>query len=126
MEDSSKAVKRTGELVKVGYTHDAMIDLIIREPTVRVKELAELFNYSPAWVSRILASDSFQARLAQRKSDLTDPLVAQSLNERMRGVAIHAVTIIGEKLEAEESASYAIDALGLATAALSNGPGARR
>jgi hypothetical protein len=126
MEANTATVKRSGELVKVSYTHDAMIDLIIQEPTVRVNELAELFNYSPAWVSRILASDSFQARLAQRKSDLIDPLVAQSLNERMRGVAIHAVTIIGEKLEAEESASYAIDALGIAATALSNGPAGRR
>lgn len=125
MEAVVEGTKRDGKLVKVSYTHDAMIDLIIQEPTVRVGELAELFNYSPAWVSRILASDSFQARLAQRKSDLIDPLVAQSLNERMKGVAIHAVTIIGEKLEAEESASYAIDALGIAASALSNGPGRR-
>lgn len=118
MEANSGAPERSGQLVKVNYTHDAMIDLILQEPTVRVKELAELFSYSPAWVSRILASDSFQARLAQRKSDLIDPLIAQSLNERMTGVVIQATEIISEKLEAEESASYAIDALGIAASAL--------
>ena len=101
-------------LTKLNYTHDAMIDLIIAEPTVRPGELAELFGYTPGWVSRILASDSFQARLAERKTILTDPLVAQSLNERLRGVAIQAVTIVSEKLAAEESAQYAIEALGLA------------
>lgn len=105
-------------VVRLMYTHEAMIDLIIQEPTVRVGELAVLFEHSTSWISRIIASDSFQARLAERKAQLTDPLVAQSLNERLRGVAIHAVDIISEKLEAEESASYALDALGLATTAM--------
>lgn len=118
MEEDSGVVKRSSKLVKVTYTHDAMIDLIIQEPTVSVKELAELFNYSSAWVSRILASDSFQARLAARKSDLIDPLIAQSLNERMRGVTIQSLEIIKGKLETEESASYALEALGIAAPAL--------
>lgn len=118
MTENSGAQKASGGLVKVTYTHEAMIDLILQEPTVSVKELAELFNYSPAWVSRILASDSFQARLAQRKSDLIDPLIAQSLNERMKGVTIQSLEIIKGKLETEESASYALEALGIAVPAL--------
>lgn len=118
MEEDVVTQKRSGKLVKVKYTHEAMIDLIIQEPTVTVQELAEIFEYSAGWVSRILASDSFQARLAQRKSDLIDPLVAQSLNERMRGVTIQSLEIIQKKLESEESASYAIEALGIAVPAL--------
>lgn len=100
---------------RLNYTHDAMIDLIIAEPTVTPTELAQLFGYSAAWVSRILGSDSFQARLAERKAQLIDPVVAHSLNERLRGVTIQAVEIIKEKLESEESAAYAIEALGIAT-----------
>ena len=113
--------KATRPLVKLTYTHEAMIDLIISEPTVRPTELAVLFGFSHGWISRVLASDAFQARLAERKAILTDPLVAQSLNERLRGIAIHAVEIVGEKLAAEESASYALDALGLASGALGLG-----
>lgn len=104
---------------KVNYTHDAMIDLILQEPTVRSAELAEVFGYSTAWVSRILASDSFQARLAQRKSALVDPIIARSLNERLRSVAIRSIEIIDTKLQSEEaSASYALDALGIAAQGL--------
>lgn len=126
MEEQVAPRKRDGKLVKVTYTHEAMIDLILQEPTVTVQELAALFNYTPAWISRILASDSFQARLSQRKSDLIDPLIAQSLNERMKGVAIQSLTIIGQKLEAEESASYALDALGIAASALGQVAAPRR
>lgn len=108
----------TTALKKIGYSHDAMIDLIMQEPTVSSSELAQLFGYSPAWVSRILASDSFQARLAQRKGALLDPIIARSLNDRLRTVAIRSMDIIEEKLAAEPSAQYAMDALELATAGL--------
>jgi uncharacterized protein YciW len=103
---------------KLKYTHEAMVDLIVAEPTVSTAELAELFGYTQAWVARVIASDSFQARLASRKGELVDPHLAQHLNERLRGVALHAVELVGQKLDAEESASYALDALGLATKAM--------
>lgn len=103
---------------KISYTHDAMIDLIIQEPTVTMTELGELFGYSAGWVARVVASDAFACRLAERKAVLVDPHVAQSLNERLQGVAIHAIDLVGEKLASERSAGYAMEALGVATKAL--------
>ena len=108
-------------ILKVSYSHDAMIDLIIQEPTVTMVELAKLFHYSEGWVARVIASDAFKARLAERKEQLVDPHVAQSLNERLQGVAIHAIDLVGQKLESEKSASYAMDALGVASKALGLG-----
>lgn len=105
-------------LKKISYSHDAMIDMILQDPTVSSSELAALFNYTPAWVSRVLGSDSFQARLAQRKGALMDPIIARSLNDRLRAVAIRSMDVIEEKLTAEPSASYAMDALELATQGL--------
>jgi hypothetical protein len=105
-------------IAKVSYTHEAMIDLIISEPTVAVHELAALFGYSVGWISRVISSDAFQARLHERKGQLTDPLIAATLEERLRGVAIHSITLIEEKLSSEESASFALDALGLASTAM--------
>ena len=103
---------------KVSYTHEAMIDLIIAEPTVSADELATMFGYSRGWISRVISSDAFQARLHDRKGQLTDPIIASSLEERLRGVAIHSIALIEEKLSSEESASFAIDALGLAATAM--------
>ena len=102
----------------ISYSHDAMIDLILQQPTVTSGELASLFGYSQGWVTRILGSDSFQARLAQRKGALMDPLIARSLNDRLRAVAIRSMDVIEEKLAAEPSAQYAMDALELATQGL--------
>ena len=101
------------------YTHEAMIDLIIADPTVTQAELAECFGFSPGWVQRIIAADSFQARLAERKAALVDPALANTLNERLAGVTIKALDIVEQKLSAPEaSAAYAIDALSLAVTGL--------
>ena len=108
----------TPSLKRMAYHHDAMVDLILQDPTVTSRELGEVFGLTPAWVSRVLASDSFQARLAQRKGALLDPIIARSLNDRLRTVAIRSMDIIEEKLAAEPSASYAMDALELATMGL--------
>jgi len=106
-------------IVKITYSHEAMIDLIIQEPTVTPKELAELFGFSSAWVSRVVGSDSFQSRLAERKATLLDPHLSNTLNERLRTVSIKAVDIISEKLSnPEQSADFALEALGLAAKGL--------
>ena len=115
---SSQTPKRGGGPLRLSYTHEAMVDLILQEPTVTTKELAEVFDLTPGWVSRVVASDSFQARIAERKAQLIDPVITHSLRERVQGVAVQSIAIIQEKLAAEESAAYALEALGVAAPAL--------
>lgn len=102
------------ELTKLTYTHDAMVDLIIQEPTVKHEELAEIFGYSSGWIGRVVNSDAFQARLAERKAQLVDPHLSRALNSRLKTVAIQSLGIISEKLNAEDSAAFALEALGVA------------
>jgi hypothetical protein len=109
------------QVQRLKYSHEAMIDLILQDPTVTSKELAEIFGYSPGWVSRILAADSFQARMAERKAALVDPIISRTLNERLRAVAYRSVEVIQEKLDKEESATFALDALQFSSAALQLG-----
>lgn len=106
------------QLKKLHYTHEAMVDLIIQEPTATHAELGAVFGYTSGWVARVIASDAFQARLAERKAILVDPAIQQTIRERLTGVAVQSMNIITEKLQSEQSASYAIDALGVAVAAL--------
>lgn len=93
------------------YTHEAMVDLIIQDPTVKPEELAELFGRSRAWITKVLSSDSFQARLADRKATLIDPTLAATLNERVTSVTMHALDVLSQKLDKEESASLALDVM---------------
>lgn len=88
----------TQAIRKINYSHDAMIDLIIADPGVHQNHLALAFGYSAAWVSRVMSSDAFQARLAERTSELVDPTIRQTVEERFKSLVIRSMEILAIKL----------------------------
>lgn len=113
-----------GAIARVKYSHDAMIDLMIERPDISQNELAARFSYSVPWVSRICNSDAFLARLAQRKTDLVDPTIAASLEEKLRALASVSLDVVLEKVATVRSPDLALQAAKLSTTAL--GFGARQ
>ena len=109
---------------RVKYSHDAMIDLMIANPDVSQGALAQQFGYTQAWVSRVVNSDAFLARLAERKGDLVDPSIAITLDEKFRALAHQSLDVIMEKLTVTKNPDTALKALELTSKAL--GYGARQ
>jgi hypothetical protein len=96
------------------YSHEAMIDLILTEPSVSNRELAAVFGYSEAWVGHIVKSDSFQARMAERKALLVDPSIKRSVEDRLASVTIKALDKLETVLDSPDvSAATALEALGI-------------
>lgn len=112
--------RRTG-IVKVNYSHDALIDELIANPMISQGDLAIKFGYSPGWISQVINSDAFQARMAARKGDLVDPLVTRSVEERLRAAASRSLDVVMEKLDAGPSADFALSVAKASTAALGYG-----
>lgn len=110
-------------IAKVNYTHDAMIDLILAQPQMSQGDLGRYFGYTEGWVSRVIGSDAFQARLAQRKEEVVNPVILASIEEKIKGLAHQSLEVIQRKLEATQSPDLAVKALELSTKAL--GMGAR-
>jgi hypothetical protein len=106
---------------KTRYTHDAMIDVILANPGVQQKALAVTFERSVPWISRIIGSDAFQAALAKRREDLTDPFLVATIEERMKGLAFQSLDIIADKLEATKNSDLALKALDISSKALGFG-----
>lgn len=98
---------------RVSYTHDGMIDLIIANPIISQNQLAAHFGYTAAWVSRIIASDSFQSRLAERKDELVDPTIKATIEEGFKALVVRSMEILQEKLN--KPASSIPDNLALRT-----------
>lgn len=88
------------QLQKVRYTHEALVDLIIANPTLSQKEMAAIFDRTPAWVGMVMASDTFQLRLAQRRGDLADPLIKEEIEARFKAITNKSLERLQEKLEA--------------------------
>lgn len=104
---------------KVQHIHECIINDMIAEPTVTQKELAERFGYSAGWIGRMIGSDAFQARLAERREQLLDPQIKAQLNEKMKSVVLQSLNTIQHKLNSpESSADLALASLGIAHAAL--------
>lgn len=106
---------------KVRYTHEAMIDVILAEPTITQNELAVRFERSVGWISVVMGSDAFQGALAKRRDDVTDPFLIATIEERFRGLAQQSLQVISDKLEATKNADLALKALDISSKALGFG-----
>lgn len=88
-----------GRLKKLSYTHDSMIDLVITNPGLSQQQIAAHFGYSPAWISNVMASDAFQARLAARREEVIDPVIRATMEERVKALVLRSIEVLQEKLE---------------------------
>ena len=111
-------------VTRIKYSHDAMIDLVIANPGISQGEIATKFGFTQAWISRVFCSDAFQARLAERKTELIDPGIVASIEVRMQGLAMQSLDVISQKLEATRDVGVALKALELTSKSL--GYGARQ
>lgn len=84
---------------KVRYTHDAMIDLIIADPAVSQNVLAAHFGYTASWVSQILHSDAFQARLSERKAELIDPTITANAESKFQAIVSRSQELLLARLD---------------------------
>lgn len=109
---------------KVSYSHDGMINLIITNRGISQNQIAAHFGYSASWVSQVMSSDAFQARLAERAAEIEDPTIRASVEEGLKGLVARSVEIIKEKLKGEPASipdNLAIRTLELSTRALGMG-----
>ena len=111
-----------GVLKRCNYTHDAMIDLIIAHPELNQGQIAAHFGYTESWISNILASDAFQAKMAARREELIDPELAATIKERFQALVVQSLKVLQAKLnQPQVSDQVAIRAAELGAKALGIG-----
>jgi hypothetical protein len=77
--------------------------MVIAEPYLAQNELAARFGYTQSWISIIMTSDAFRAKLAERREDLVDPILKVTLEDRFRAMTQRSLEILQEKLSAPAS-----------------------
>ena len=85
---------RRPAIAKTSYTHDAVIDFVIANPSVSQGAIAAHFGYTQAWMSIIMSSDAFRARYAERSAEIIDPQLKATVQDRFQAV----LTLSLEKL----------------------------
>lgn len=83
---------------KIRYSHEAMVEMLIASPWMRQNDLAKYFEMTPSWISTIVTSDAFQAKLAARREEVVDPELRLSLKERFEALVTQSLRVLQEKL----------------------------
>lgn len=92
---------KSNGIARVRYNHDALIDLMLAHPEFRQGQFAAYFGMTEGWISRVIGSDAFQLRLAQRKEELINPDIKATMEERIQGLALTSLAQIQEKIDAK-------------------------
>jgi len=91
-----------GVVAKVNYSHTDMIDFIIANPGTTQNALAARYGYSVGWVSNVMASDAWQSAMAARRSEICDPVLVATIEERFKGITLMSLERLKQKLEAPQ------------------------
>lgn len=91
----------SGVVQKINYSHDGMIDLILLDPGITQNEIARRLRYSVSWVSQVMCSDAFQARLAERSKEVVDPVLRASIEDQFKGLVARSLDVLRVKLARE-------------------------
>jgi len=109
---------------RVNYSHDGLINLILANRGISQNELAARMGYSASWISQVMSSDAFQARLLERAQEIEDPTLRATIEDGLKGMLNRSMEILKEKLKGEPAAipdNLALRTLELSTRALGYG-----
>ena len=91
-----------GTVAKMRYSHIDMIDYIISNPGCRLQDIAARYGYTIGWISNIQASDAWKSAMAARRTEMVDPLLHATIQERFEGITALSLQRLQEKLEAPQ------------------------
>jgi hypothetical protein len=83
---------------KLRYSHEAMIEMIVAEPSVQQNELARRFGMTASWISTVINSDAFQVKLHERMGETWGEL-SVSMQDQMKGLMARSMEILRAKLD---------------------------
>jgi hypothetical protein len=87
------------DIMKWSRKHDAMVDFVLANPTVKLSDMAMQFGYTPQWMGVIVASERFKSKLQDRREEVVDPILMATLEDKLKAVLDRAVEVVAEKLQ---------------------------
>ena len=101
-------MSQSAAIAKVSHLHEALLNHLIVNPRASGTELALAFNRTPAWISTIINSQIFRAKLAERQDTVFIEAVID-VRGKLEGVANAAVEKLGVCLQNSQDPKYVLD-----------------
>ncbi len=83
---------------RLNYSHEALVEQILANPTASNAELGVVFGRSKEWVGMVKNSGLFRELIAKKRTELMDPVLQAEFEERLDMVSMRAVEVLAEKL----------------------------
>ena len=109
------------EIQKVRYTHDALIDMVLAQPTLSQGQLAAIFGYTQSWLSIIMNSDAVRERMEARRKEVVDPVLLATTRDRLEALAQKSAEVLLEKMAVSADGNLAVKVLDVTSRALGYG-----
>lgn len=113
------------EIQRISHTHDQIMNWLIANPGVSLRECADYFGYTQGWLSQIIHSDVFQAKLKERQTDVFIR-VADDIPSKLSALADVAIGKVQEALERSDNGRFAVDVFDKAMHRLGYAPNSAR
>lgn len=97
------------QIKKVSFTHEALILWLLENPHRALRDCAQYFNYSQAWLSTIIHSDAFQEQLRLRQREFA-ALTGIDIRNKMMAATDVALEGLTRHLEKTEDPEFLLDA----------------
>lgn len=93
---------------RLSNTHDDVMNVLCANPFIGLRELSDLTGYSIPWLSRLMNSDMFRARMEVKKGEVFVAVV-EDIPGKLNALAHQAVDKLAEKLEVAEDPEFILD-----------------
>lgn len=97
------------EVKKVSFTHEALILWLLENPHRPLRDCAEYFGYTQAWLSTIIHSDAFQEQLQKRQQEFAI-LTGIDIRKKLGAATDIALEGLTRKLEECQDPEFLLDA----------------
>ena len=99
------------EIQAVSTKHEAILNYLLSNPEAKKGEVARMFGVTQSWLSVIIHSSSFQAKLKERQEEVFQDAVMLPIQDKLMGVAHIAAEKLIEKLPYEDDVKVVTDTM---------------
>ena len=86
------------QVLRLSNKHEAILEHMVANPKQKLSEVAAEFDVTPAWLSVLIHSDTFQEALRKKRDEVFHPAQI-SLQEKLTGMAHLALDKLGEEID---------------------------
>lgn len=94
--------------------HMVIIDQLLMDPGITATALAAATGYHRQWLHKVMSSDAFQAKLAERQKAICDPIILNAIQDRLTGIVSRSLEVLEDRMDSEKISMA--DALAVFTA----------